>query len=38
MLEIVIAPNGHDVTHLLSYYRARGFVDEGRQVLASPLP
>lgn len=38
MLEVVIAPNGRDVTHLLSYYRARGFVGEGRQILARSLP
>lgn len=38
LLEVVIAPNGRDVTHLLSYYRARAFVDGGRRVLARALP
>ncbi len=37
LLEVVIAPNGHDVAHLLDYYRARGFVDEGRRLLARAL-
>jgi aminoglycoside 6'-N-acetyltransferase I len=37
MLEVVVAPNGHDVSHLFDYYRARGFVDEGRRILARPL-
>lgn len=37
MLEVVIAPNGRDVTHLFSYYRARGFSDEERQILARTL-
>ena len=36
-LEIVIAPNGHDVRHLYRYYQARGFEDEGRRILAMPL-
>jgi len=36
-LEIVIAPNGLDVRHLYRYYTARGFRDEGRQILAMPL-
>ena len=37
LLEVVIAPNGRDVTHLFDYYRARGFVDDGRRILARPL-
>ena len=36
-LAIVIAPNGLDVSHLHRYYRARGFRDEGRRILALPL-
>jgi aminoglycoside 6'-N-acetyltransferase I len=37
LLEVVIAPNGRDVTHLLGYYRARGFTDGGRRILARTL-
>jgi aminoglycoside 6'-N-acetyltransferase I len=37
-LEIVIAPNGQDVSHLYHYYQAHGFADEGRRLLARPLP
>ena len=37
LLEVVVAPNGQDVTHLFAYYRARGFVDEGRRILARPV-
>ena len=37
MLEVVIAPNGRDVSNLFAYYRSRGFVDEGRRLLARPL-
>lgn len=33
-LEVVIAPNGRDVSGLLSYYSSRGFVDQGRRVIA----
>ena len=33
-LEIVIAPNGQDVSHLFDIYRGKGFVDEGRRVLS----
>jgi aminoglycoside 6'-N-acetyltransferase I len=36
-LELVVAPNGHDVSHLFRYYEARGFVDEGRRILSRPL-
>ena len=32
-LEVVVAPNGRDVSRLLSYYGAKGFVDEGRRLL-----
>lgn len=37
-LEVVIAPNGHDVSHLHEFYRARGFVDEGRRIVVRELP
>lgn len=37
-LELVVAPNGLDVTHLHRYYLARGFQDEGRRLLSRPLP
>lgn len=37
LLEVVIAPNGQDVTHLYNYYGARGFVDEGRRILVRRL-
>ncbi|MGW4403894.1 GNAT family N-acetyltransferase [Nonomuraea sp. NPDC004702] len=36
-LEIVIAPNGADVSHLFAYYGRRGFRDEGRRILSHPL-
>jgi aminoglycoside 6'-N-acetyltransferase I len=36
-LEIVVAPNGQDMSHLFDIYRGRGFVDEGRRLLARPL-
>lgn len=32
-LEVVVAPNGRDVSHLFDYYAARGFRDEGRRLL-----
>jgi aminoglycoside 6'-N-acetyltransferase I len=32
-LEIVIAPNGQDVSHLFRYYTARGFTDDGRRLM-----
>jgi len=32
-LEVVIAPNERDVTHLHRYNAARGFVDEGRRLI-----
>jgi hypothetical protein len=31
------APNGLDVSHLLRYYTARGFRDEGRRIIALSL-
>lgn len=37
-LEIVVAPNGQDVSQLFSYYRGRGFVDEGRRLMVRHLP
>jgi aminoglycoside 6'-N-acetyltransferase I len=36
-LELVIAPNDGDPTHLDTYYQARGFRDEGRRLLSQPL-
>ena len=36
-LELVVAPNGLDITHLHRYYLARGFHDEGRRLLSRPL-
>ena len=36
-LEIVIAPNGQDVSHLYRYYTARDFRDEGRRLLSRRL-
>lgn len=36
-VELVVAPNGRDVSGLLRYYAARGFVDEGRMLLNRPL-
>lgn len=36
-LELVIAPNGRDVGHLVDYYVARGFQDDGRRLIGRPL-
>ena len=36
-LEVVVAPNGRDIAHLLSYYASRGFADEGRRLLTRVL-
>lgn len=36
-VELVVAPNGHDVSHLFTYYAALGFRDEGRRLLSRPL-
>lgn len=37
LLEVVVAPNGRDVTNLVDYYRLRGFADEGRRLLGRAL-
>ncbi len=37
VLEVVVAPNGRDVSQLFAYYAARGFRDEGRRLLALVL-
>ena len=37
LLEIVVAPNGRDVSGLVSYYAANGFRDEGRRLLTLDL-
>ncbi|HTW20171.1 MAG TPA: GNAT family N-acetyltransferase [Mycobacteriales bacterium] len=37
LLEVVVAPNGRDVSHLHRYYGALGYVDEGRQILSRDL-
>ena len=37
LLEVVVAPNGQDVSDLLAYYVARGFRDEGRRLLSFTL-
>jgi aminoglycoside 6'-N-acetyltransferase I len=36
-LEVVVAPNGHDVSGLLRWYDSLGFVDHGRRLLARTL-
>lgn len=36
-LEICVAPNGQDVSHLFRYYAANGFIDDGRRLLSRPL-
>ena len=36
-LEVVIAPNGLDVSHLHAYYDKLGFRDEGRTLRTRPL-
>jgi aminoglycoside 6'-N-acetyltransferase I len=38
LLEVVIAPNGQDVSHLYHFYRVRGFADEKRRILVRQLP
>jgi ribosomal protein S18 acetylase RimI-like enzyme len=35
--ELVVAPNGQDVGHLLAFYGRRGFTDEGRRLLTRTL-
>ena len=37
LLEVVVAPNGRDVSGLLAYYAAQGFRDEGRKLLSLEL-
>jgi aminoglycoside 6'-N-acetyltransferase I len=37
LLEVVVAPNGRDVDHLVRYYTARQFTDEGRRLLSRDL-
>ena len=37
LLEVVIAPNDRDVSHLFDYFAAQGFRDEGRRLLALVL-
>lgn len=36
-LELVVAPNGYDVSRLFDYYARRGFTDEGRRLLSRSL-
>ena len=36
-LELVVAPNGRDVSQLDTYYRNRGFHDDGRRLIARHL-
>lgn len=36
-LELVVAPSSRDVGRLLDYYRAHGFLDEGRRLISRPL-
>ena len=36
-LELVVAPNGTDIAHLLAYYARRGFIDEGRRLFTRSL-
>ncbi len=36
-LEVVLAPQGGSVEHLLRYYTARGFPDDGRRLLSGAL-
>jgi GNAT superfamily N-acetyltransferase len=37
VLEVVLAPHGTEVDHLIGYYRGRSFVDEGRRLLSRRL-
>ncbi|MGW1729026.1 GNAT family N-acetyltransferase [Streptomyces sp. NPDC002306] len=36
-MQVVIAPNGQDVSHLFAYYGKRGFRDAGRRLLSRSL-
>jgi aminoglycoside 6'-N-acetyltransferase I len=37
LLEVVVAPNGRDVSSLLDFYTRRRFTDEGRRILSRRL-
>lgn len=37
LLELVVAPNGRDVSDLLRFYARRGFVDRDRRILVRQL-
>jgi GNAT superfamily N-acetyltransferase len=37
LLELVVAPNGRDVSDLLRFYAGRGFVDRDRRILVRQL-
>lgn len=37
LLDVVVAPNGADITSLLGYYAAHGFQDDGRRIITLPL-
>lgn len=37
LFEIVVAPNGRDVTDLVRFYARRGFTDGGRRILSRPI-
>jgi aminoglycoside 6'-N-acetyltransferase I len=37
LLEVVVAPNGRDVSNLFRFYRSRGYHDEGRHLLSLRL-
>ena len=37
LVEVVVAPNGYDVEHLVSYYTSLDFKDEGRRLLTRDL-
>ena len=37
LLEIVVAPNGQDISGLIDYYARHGFRDEGRRLLSVRL-
>ena len=36
-VEVVVAPNGRDVSHLFTYYARLGFQDEGRRLVSLEL-
>jgi aminoglycoside 6'-N-acetyltransferase I len=37
LLEVVVAPNGREIDHLIRYYTARHFTDQGRRLLSRVL-